>query len=603
MARHHFLVMLLFSVRFDTTCILSADALSSAGNGSGPHQKRISTLKRSGQSNLNKETPEVNAAAQQRRQESLQAGRNPLLSLNLNLDALAKENAPERAEELLQRIQNLYNEGYYEVSPDVVSFNTVLAAWKESNDKNRAVELFENMPIRDIYSYNTLLWLFAKQADHPSTMSLLRKMEQEDSIQPDVISYNACLYSFAASTEPGVALKGESLLKEIIAKEVVRPDAHSFNICIYLWSQVAARARRQGDAAISASKRAYELLNHMEQLYDAGNLNVEPDVYSYSTVIQAFSYAQQPLKAQEVINQMVDRGLQPNRFTYTSILTAMAKLGHAEQAQELLEDMLLDDAELQPDTVCFSVVMDAWAKKSSTETPWAADRALALLERMYDLGIEPNEYTISSLFTALGNSGQWDAAERAHLLLKDMENENSIRVSTIHYNTVISAYARSPRADKALKAFAVLQALQTHSSESCKPDIISWNTVLLACANAFGNDDLKDKSFAIALHAFRSAMEADDLVPTSTTISHFCKSTRRLISDQRRRLTILNKVFQVARKKGLMTSVIVQQLQMACQTDEEWIQVLGEASARMLSRSRRASRNQIPYEWRKNAKR
>jgi hypothetical protein len=42
-------------------------------------------------------------AASERRQQSLQAGRHPLLSLNLNLDALAKERAPARAEELLQR--------------------------------------------------------------------------------------------------------------------------------------------------------------------------------------------------------------------------------------------------------------------------------------------------------------------------------------------------------------------------------------------------------------------------------------------------------------------------------------------------------------------
>jgi hypothetical protein len=43
--------------------------------------------------------------------KSIAKGRDPLISLNMNLDYLAKTGAPRRAEELLLRIENLYEEG------------------------------------------------------------------------------------------------------------------------------------------------------------------------------------------------------------------------------------------------------------------------------------------------------------------------------------------------------------------------------------------------------------------------------------------------------------------------------------------------------------
>jgi pentatricopeptide repeat protein len=486
-----------------------------------------------------------------------------------------------------------------------VSYNTVLNAWKESQDPARALELLDIMDEKDLYSYNICMWALAKQGNHQATMALLRQLQNDDDnyLEPDIISYNACLYSFAASRDPGVALRGENLLKEIIASEgSVRPDTISFNTIIYLWSRVAAGSSTSAKASLSAAQRAHQLLHHMEQLYDAGNNNVKPDVYSYSTVIQAFSYAQQPRQSQDVLHQMTRRGLRPNRVTYTSVLSAMAKLGQAEQAQKLLDELLLLDGKETPDTVTFSVVMDAYAKKSSTEHPWAADKAMELLDRMNELGIPPNAYTMSSLFTALANSGQWESCQKAHRLLQDMmENNDSEIISTMHFNSVIAAYAKSPRADKALKACDVLKALEAHPQ--CEPDIISFNSLLLAAANAFGNRELKDKSFSIALFAFKSAMENEGLTPTSTTISHFCKSARRLIADPQERFKTLHKVFQIARQRGLMTTVIMQQLQMACDTNEEWEQVIGKNLAQRFSRTRRIPNQQFPADWTQNARR
>jgi len=63
--------------------------------------------------------------------------RDPIISLNMNLDFLAKsgqKDAATRCEEMLLRIEALHDDGYYEKSPDVVSYNSVINAYARAHD-------------------------------------------------------------------------------------------------------------------------------------------------------------------------------------------------------------------------------------------------------------------------------------------------------------------------------------------------------------------------------------------------------------------------------------------------------------------------------------
>jgi pentatricopeptide repeat protein len=90
------------------------------------------------------QSPLSTTEAEDRRKES-QKQNDPLLSLNLNLDAMAQSADAPVAQELLQRIRALHQEGYYESAPDVVSSNTVLKAWKEGNNPEKAYEYLQEM--------------------------------------------------------------------------------------------------------------------------------------------------------------------------------------------------------------------------------------------------------------------------------------------------------------------------------------------------------------------------------------------------------------------------------------------------------------------------
>jgi hypothetical protein len=57
---------------------------------------------------------------------------------------LAQSGAAPRAQELLQRISALCEEGHYEVAPDVVSSDSVLKAWKADDNPTQACNCYKN---------------------------------------------------------------------------------------------------------------------------------------------------------------------------------------------------------------------------------------------------------------------------------------------------------------------------------------------------------------------------------------------------------------------------------------------------------------------------
>ena len=167
---------------------------------------------------------------------------------------------------------------------------------------------------------------------------------------------------------------------------------------------------------------------------------------------------------------------------------------------------------------------------------------------------------------------------------------------------MLNAYARSPRADKALKAAGLLREMKEHNKRNCRPDIISYNTLLLACSNAFGNEELRQRSYIIAVEAFKAAMVgAHDVQPTSTTFSNFLRASRRLV-DPVKRPSLLRKTFKLCCKLGLVNKAVMSQIKQACLNDEEWGEVV-ESAAQFIHRDDRIQISRLPQSWTCHARR
>jgi len=534
-------------------------------------------------SSLSQSSNRTPNTSQQRRKESLEVGNNPLLSLNLNLDALARAEAAERAQELYQRIAALHREGYYAVSPDTCSFNSVLKAWK--SDPAKALEFWETA-VNDIEpnvrSFNTVLLALANAGLYEEAESVLRQMQSPDSpVIPDRISYNTVLLSYVASQEPNAPERAEVLLREMLESDYLQPDAISYNIVVQA---------HLNDISEKAAEKAQEWVERMRQ-----DGVVKPDVYTYTLIIQAWAQLGNPERAFELLKEMND--VQPNRVTYTAVLQAYCHAKQPQKAQQLLEDMIqLSDQypEVRPDCVTFSALIDGWAVVAEEQPEQAVEAALSLLQRMQDLSSSwpetaPNARTYTSVLTTLARSRQWEACHQAFQLLRDMSSSEPPNL--IHYNAVLDAYAKSPRADKAIHALKVWNHMKQNGVVG---DSISYNSILAASANAFGQSQLKEDSLKVGLMAFQALKKDENCQATSFTYLCLFKAIRKGMTPSTQRTKLVRQVFGLLCQDGCLNDIVWKQLMHFA---NDIADLVGERYGTL----DRVRPQDLPSEWTRNA--
>jgi hypothetical protein len=176
----------------------------------------------------------------------------------------------------------------------------------------------------------------------------------------------------------------------------------------------------------------------------------------------------------------------------------------------------------------------------------------------------------------------------------------------------LNAYAKSPFADKAFKANALLNEMECHSRMDCRPDTISYNTLLEACSNAFGDRGIKDHSVQIALQAFKTLIVKAQkhntgkvpldtstflLSPTSTTFALWAKVCRRLLATPEQKRSALTKTLQICRDWGMLNHLVVRQVQTCCQSETEWKETVGELAEYVDWKADFRKCRNVPKEW------
>jgi pentatricopeptide repeat protein len=534
--------------------------------------------------------------------------RDPIISLNMNLDYLAKSgqrDAAIRAEEMLQRIEALHDDGYYEKSPDVCSYNSVINAYahgKVSGASGHAHRLMKRMEEKGIepnsITWNTLLRCLLKEVKETTNTEVSEeKVEDAESIITNMedlglantISYNTVISILSKSKLPDAAERSEVWLNRMIDQfaktgdDTIQPDTCSFNSVIHAY----ANTNRFSAGAPQRAKMAENIINRMERSYQSGeNDQVKPDVVSYSAVINAYAKAAEfdkdcATKAMDILNRMVkmyeggDKDVKPNKRTYTSVINAFARTGEAEAADNLLTQMkeyyALGDTSLKPDTVCYSSVIDGYAKEGGEEAAFRAEELLHEMEDLYnqgDMDVKPNTRTYRSAITALGKSRQPRAAEKAEQILEEMEYMGSfgahdLAPNTICYNAVIDAYARGRSIGKAYRAELLLEKMLEESEKGntlIRPDTITFNSVINAAARSFGDAVVRREAYLIGLGAFKKIHEYEHCKPSSITYVLFLNVLKNLVEEGDARDNMAERTFQLSVSLGLANGKVREQV-------------------------------------------
>jgi translation initiation factor 2B subunit (eIF-2B alpha/beta/delta family) len=360
---------------------------------------------------------------------------------NIVLNAWSKSGARgagQRCESILARMEALYFDGRLELKPSTTSFNTVIDALARSHEhgsEQRAEALLEHM---DELSSNV------------------------GGIQPDNLSFNTVLNCWSRSRVHGAAHRAEAILRHMEQRYAdgttdIQPDAASYNTVMAAWSRTRAR---------EASNRAQQVLQWMEDASNNGNEQAKPNAISYNIFINVLAKSNDPrasdraLETLDKMKKLADEegreDARPDVFTYTSLLDTLAKRGSveaAERAELVLEELETaysetDSRSLKPNIRTYTSVVHAIAR--SRTAPERAERIVSRLERMYESG------------------------------------DGDVQPDVVCYDALINAFGWSNLKGKAQKCFDIYQKMlylyQSRKNPDAKPDIITCNSVLNACA-------------------------------------------------------------------------------------------------------------------------
>jgi pentatricopeptide repeat protein len=304
-------------------------------------------------------------------------------------------------------------------SPDTLTLtlNLCLKAWLRSGNRNgyrgdqraeHATQLFEDAlqagVAVDAISYNTMLRIYADCGKGEHAQSLLdewcRAYNRDPFVvaEPNLLSLNITLAAWSKSAKhtPDAASHAQTLLRRVwdpyddIGKIGIQPDTVTLNTILSCWARSAWQPS-------NTAEKAQTMLQEMKSLFDSGELDVQPDVYSYTTAMNVFAKAGHPESAEELLNTMHqkylggDKRMMPTSLMHVSILEAWGRSLHpdriekAEYALSRMEELrncgflTTHTATHSNDSnaaAAYNVMLNTYVKAD------AVDKAEALLRRM-----------------------------------------------------------------------------------------------------------------------------------------------------------------------------------------------------------------------------
>ncbi|KAK9059071.1 hypothetical protein SSX86_021690 [Deinandra increscens subsp. villosa] len=385
-------------------------------------------------------------------------------------------------------------------SSDVFVGNTLLRFYGECISINNAYKLFDEMPERDVVSWNTLIAVCSVKFYHNNAIMLFRDMINAVKLKPNVVTVVSLLPVCAATEDC-----------------MMTSEIHSYAIKMGFGYHITVN---------NAFIDAYGKSGDMKACKQVFNGMVEKNDVSWNAVITSLAHMDHQQDAIDFFESMIKDGIVPNPVAVSSILPILVELECVRWGIELHGFSIRKG--MESDIFVANSLLDMYAKfgyldKASSVfnnidrknvISWNAmvanyaqngleSLALRAVREMQTHDQVPNDITLTNILPACARIGIISHGKQVHArsirggfdfqlfvsnALIDMYakcgNLNLARKvfnvsykDRVSYNTLISAYSHTNTSFKSLIMFRELLL------KGLEPDAISFSSALSACAN------------------------------------------------------------------------------------------------------------------------
>ncbi|KAK7387357.1 hypothetical protein VNO78_28098 [Psophocarpus tetragonolobus] len=389
-----------------------------------------------------------------------------------------------------------------------------LSATSDFRDIGYALKVFDQMPERNCFAWNTAIRALAETQDRHLDALLVFCQMVSGTVEPNQFTFPSVLKACAVMARlvegkqvHGLLLKFGLVDDEFVVTNLLRmyvmcgsmEDAH---VLYYRHVEVVDDVRR---LVRDERRREFNvvLCNVMVDGYvRTGNLKaarelfermVQKSVVSWNVIISGYAQNGFYREAIEMFHRMMQiRNMLPNRVTLVSVLPAVSRLGALEMGKWV--HLYAEKNRIRIDDVLGSALVDMYARCGSIEKAiqvferlpqnnvitWnAVIGGLAMhgktndlfnyLSRMEKCGIFPSNVTYIAILSACSHAGLVD---KGRSFFNDMVNRVGLEPKIEHYGCMVDLLGRAGYLEEAEELILNMPM---------KPDDVIWKALLGAC--------------------------------------------------------------------------------------------------------------------------
>ncbi|KAL6647091.1 hypothetical protein ACP70R_014528 [Stipagrostis hirtigluma subsp. patula] len=341
-------------------------------------------------------------------------------------------------------------------SPPPHAANVLLHFYAAAGRLPCARHLFDEMPFRDIASYNTVMTAYATGA--AGGIDAARQVFDEMQ-QRNVVSWNVMINGYVKAKRPEQALEVVRWMAEIGVRGTATTMVGATTACARLGRLGAGREvhcaflRRFEDDNLLVWTALIDMYSKCrkvkvaKKLFD--RLNVRNLVCWNAMIIGHCLYGE-PSDGIALFHEMIGsgngsderRGLKPDEVTFIGILCACARLGLINDGKMYFEQMTTI-YNLKP------TFAHCWCMANIYGSVGLLEEAEGLLKSVPD---ELKARALGGLLGLCRFRGEWERGERIALRLIELEPSNNA-----HYALLCSVYAAAGRWDEAHRVKAIIK--------------------------------------------------------------------------------------------------------------------------------------------------
>ncbi|ONK60141.1 uncharacterized protein A4U43_C08F14820 [Asparagus officinalis] len=350
---------------------------------------------------------------------------------------------------------------------DLCSYNTLIKAYSSASDLNQARKLFDSMPTKDHFSWSSIISAYDRNGHPLDAMELYREYQSEnvaDKNNKFVMSAALTAAARIGSLRLGKEMHGQVVrcgveLDKVALSAIVDMYAKCGKIdnARYVFDEMTERDVVSWTAMIGRyfdAKRKNEGLGLFCEMLRTG---IEPNDFTFAGVLDVCGEIAAEGLGKEIHGHMIRVGFDSGSFATAALVDMYSKCGNVEKARVFFERLS------NPDVVSWTSLISGYAQNGQP------DKALESFDRLVKTGLKPDHITFVGVLSACAHAGLVD---RGVGIFHSIPKEFGVMHTADHYACVVDLLSRSGRFQEAEEII---------NKMPMKPDKFLWASLLGGC--------------------------------------------------------------------------------------------------------------------------